>query len=181
MKEPSTDLPSCCHFHEGSRAIKSSSPQRGLYAYITWVRIRKKRQIRSTLLLDMPRSNNHEALSWRDFNEQRIHHAFVEMEMQPTAPAQSSVWIWHCLWFFFSGASGKQAWQRQRRVGQSWNPSSTYQSIIREQASRQISTMMIRVLTSCPLRSAFLKPPRTLHSLHSLQPFSNRWQRKLKL
>lgn len=44
MKELSTDLPSCCHLHEGSRAIKSSSPQMGFYAYIALVQIRKKKE-----------------------------------------------------------------------------------------------------------------------------------------
>lgn len=43
-----------------SGAIKSSLPQMGFYTYIALARVRKKRQIRSSLLLDMPRSDNHE-------------------------------------------------------------------------------------------------------------------------
>lgn len=43
-KELSTDLPLCCHLHEGSRAIKSSPPQTGFYAYIAPVQTRKKKK-----------------------------------------------------------------------------------------------------------------------------------------
>lgn len=140
-----------------SGAIKSSLPQMGFYTYIALAQVRKKRQIRSSLLLDMPRSDNHETPSWRNFCEQRIHHSFVEMEMQPTAPTQSSLCIWHsvCSWVFLSLRETSAIEQRQS-IGQSWNPSSIYQSIIGKQASRKISTMMIHVLTSCPPRSAFL-------------------------
>lgn len=156
MKELSTDLPSCCYLHEwGYKKFPSSNGI--LHLYIALAQVRKKRQIRSSLLLDMPRSDNHETPSWRNFCEQRIHHSFVEMEMQPTAPTQSSLCIWHsvCSWVFLSLRETSAIEQRQS-IGQSWNPSSIYQSIIGKQASRKISTMMIHVLTSCPPRSAFL-------------------------
>lgn len=39
MKDLSTDLPSCCHLHNGSRAIMSSGPQMGFCAYIVSVQI----------------------------------------------------------------------------------------------------------------------------------------------
>lgn len=118
MKELSTDLPSCCYLHEGSGAIKSSLPQMGFYTYIALAQVRKKRQIRSSLLLDMPRSDNHETLSWRNFNEQRLHHSLVEMEMQPTAPTQSSLCIWHsvCSWVFLSLRETSAIEQRQHRA-----------------------------------------------------------------
>lgn len=81
----------------------------------------------------------------------------------------------------FSSLREKSVTEQRQSVGQSWKPSPTYQSLIREQASRKISIKVIHVLTSCPPRSAFLKSYRTLHSLHSLQTFSNGWQRKVEL
>lgn len=81
----------------------------------------------------------------------------------------------------FSSLRETSVTEQRQSVGQSWEPSSTYQILIREQASRKISTKVIHVLTFCPPGSAFLKSYRTLYSLHSLQSFSNGWQRKLKL
>ena len=129
----------------------------------------------------MPRSDYHETLSWRNLNEQRIDYALLRWKCSPqhqhkVQPESNTV----CSSVYLSLRETSMIEQRQS-IGQSWNPSFTYQSIIRKQTSRKISTMMIHVLTSCPPRSAFLKPSRTLDSLHSLQSFRNGWQRKLKL
>lgn len=174
-----TDLPSCCHLHNGSRAIKSSPPGMGFCAYTALVQI-GKRQIRSSL--GMPWSNNHETLSWRSWISEEFPMPLWRWKCSPQhqhkVQSGSDTLLVVCVFFSLRETSVTE--QRQS-IGQSWKPSSTYQSLIREKASRKINTQVIHVLTSCPPGSAFLKSYRTLHSLCSLQTFSNGWQRKLKL
>lgn len=151
----------------------------GFCAYVVSVQT-GKRQIRNSL--HMPRNNNHETLPWRSWTSKGFSMPLCRWKCSPQHQheVQSGSDILLRVSVFSSLRETSVTEQRQS-VGQSWKPSPTYQSLIREQASRKISIKVIHVLTSCPPGSAFLKSYRTLHSLHSLQTFSNRWQRKLEL